>query len=125
MKPSRPFRRTTALALFISITASATPTESESSSLEDTLHQELNFAFNNLPREVLAGQELQPFFVRNNFLGGQAPQPIVFSGDTQRPFEVGGDTFVSEPFTLFSVLPIVLPMCQNDILWYALVPSLG
>ncbi|CCC09324.1 hypothetical protein SMACR_05262 [Sordaria macrospora] len=92
----------TILFLASVLTASASPDSGapdlpppslEAPSLQ--VHNELNFAFNNnLPRQISTGQELQPFFTAN-FLGGQSPQPIVFSGDAKRSFEVGGDTFVS------------------------------
>lgn len=104
----------TILFLASVLTASASPDSGapdlpppslEAPSLQ--VHNELNFAFNNnLPRQISTGQELQPFFTAN-FLGGQSPQPIIFSGDTKRSFEVGGDTFVS--FLSFSFFLVFLP----------------
>ncbi|KAK3951941.1 hypothetical protein QBC32DRAFT_238125, partial [Pseudoneurospora amorphoporcata] len=86
----------TIILLFISSYTTALAASSDSQpSLEDTLHNELNLAF-NLPRQVSTGQELQPFFTAN-FLGGQSPQPIVFPGNPSRPFEVGGNTFPDFP----------------------------
>lgn len=101
MKTTTKTFRATLLFLFSSYTTTVSSAlasaESEPSSLEDTLHNELSldFAF-NLPRQVSRGQELQPFFT-TNFLGGQSPQPIVFSGNSERPFEVNGDTFPDFP----------------------------
>ncbi|KAL0466683.1 hypothetical protein QR685DRAFT_547750 [Neurospora intermedia] len=87
---------TTIFLLFLSsyTTVFAASPDSDSPTFEDTLHAELDFAY-NLPREVSTGQELDSFFHTANFLGGASPQPIVFSGNPSRPFEVNGETFPS------------------------------
>lgn len=98
MKPTQPLRTTTTtttiLLLVLSSYATVFAASPDPPTPEDTLHAELDFAF-NLPRQVSTGQELDSFFHTANFLGGASPQPIVFSGNPSRPFEVNGETFVS------------------------------
>ncbi|KAK3334869.1 hypothetical protein B0H65DRAFT_335615 [Neurospora tetraspora] len=98
-------KATTALRAILILTSStstvsafsAASTPDSPPSLEDTLHHnELGFAFNHLPRQVSTGQELQAFFSEKP-LGGASSQPIVFSGNPERPFEVEGDTFPDFP----------------------------
>ncbi|ESA43789.1 hypothetical protein GE21DRAFT_232 [Neurospora crassa] len=97
MKPTQHLQTTTTttttiLLLFLSSYVTVFAASPDSPTLEDTHHAELDFAF-NLPRDVSTGQELDSFFHTANFLGGASPQPIVFSGNPSRPFEVNGETF--------------------------------